>query len=90
MKRVLFILGWSILIGLLGSCHQNIKVGAKETNLLAKKDSVEPDSIVLVKDTLLSDSLVVEPFVERSYEQVFFKDKPYAVKVLVFEVRSPY
>jgi uncharacterized protein YigE (DUF2233 family) len=57
--------------------------------LLPRKDSIQPDSIVLQKDTVLSDTLAVESLIQiqKPYEQVFFKDKPYAVKVLVFEFK---
>lgn len=87
MKRFLFILGWSIMISLFWSCHQNIKSGTNEVNLLPRKDSIEPDSIVLQKDTVLADTLAIKSLIPKSYEQVFFKDKPYAVKVLVFEFK---
>jgi uncharacterized protein YigE (DUF2233 family) len=87
MKRFLFILGGSIIVSLFWSCHQNIKVGTNETSALPRKDSIEPDSIVLVKDSLLLDSFAVEPFIQKSYKQVFFSEKPYAVKVLVYELK---
>ena len=87
MKRFLFILGWSIMISLFGSCHQNIKSGTNEANFLPRKDSAELDSMVLVKDTVLLDTLAIESLIQKPYEQTFFGDKPYAVKVLVFEFK---
>ena len=75
------------MISLFWSCHQNMKSGTKEVNLLPTKDSIQPDSIVLVKDTLLFDTLAIESLIPKPYEQVFFKDKPYAVNVLVFEFK---
>lgn len=87
MKRFLFILGWSIMISLFWSCHQNIKSGTNEANLLPRKDSVELDSMVLVKDTVSFDTLATELLIQKPYEQTFFSDKSYAVKVLIFEFK---
>ncbi|CAA6812741.1 MAG: Unknown protein [uncultured Aureispira sp.] len=83
MKRLLFVLGWSILISLFWSCHQNIKAGENVSNFLSKKDSTKPDSIPLLKE----DTLAAAALIEGAYEQVFFKNTPYAVNVVVFEVK---
>lgn len=91
MKKFLFILGGSMIISLFWSCHQHIKVGTNDLSTLPTKDSIKPDSMLLAKDSLGLDSLgldavALEPFIGKSYEQLFFSDKPYAVKVLVYEL----
>lgn len=87
MKSFLFVLGWSILIMLFWGCHQSIKTGAADASFQAKKDSIEPDSMLLVQDSIFLDTLALQPLSPKLYEQTFFKGKPYAVKTLVYEFK---
>lgn len=87
MKRFLFILGCSVMGIFFWSCHQNIKAGTNTTSFFPEVDSIEPDSIVLQKDSILLDTIAAKVLLQKPYEQIFFSDKPYAVKVLVFEFK---
>jgi uncharacterized protein YigE (DUF2233 family) len=87
MKSFLFVLGWSIVIMLFWGCHQSIKTGTNDTNFQAKQDSIEPDSMLFVKDSILLDTLATKALSPKRYEQTFFKDKPYAVRTLVYEFK---